>query len=126
MENLLYEFNEILEESVITESCNCLYNRSALIFIKVNERNIDRKIAISLVQISMTILKNGSTDEGIYKSLTILKIIGNLLEKFRADCNFIKTSLLKLIELRRETDNLSKDNLSLNKLSVDKKIKNTN
>jgi hypothetical protein len=114
MEDLLSKFIEILEESVITKYCNCLYNRSAITLIKVNENCIDRLMAVTLVKISLNTLKNGSTDENIYKSLTTLKIISTLLEKFETDYKFIKTILLKLSELHEEINRLRSGRKKIN------------
>jgi len=132
-DDIITEITKILENGLIRESCNCIYNRKAVTFVYEHDKEIDKKMAVDIIQKTLKIegkieklglTKNyrkysilaepyESEDSNqlrvrrlIYQGLTSLKISIFFLDRFLGNPKFVKTVLNKVPELLYELEEM--------------------
>lgn len=119
--DIITEITKILENGLIRESCNCIYNRKAVTFVYEHDKEIDKKMAVDIIQKTLKIEakmeKLGGPYESedsnqlrvrkkIYQGLTSLKISIFFLDRFLGNPKFVKTVLNKVPELLYELEEM--------------------
>lgn len=134
-DDIITEITKILENGLIRESCNCIYNRKAVTFVYEHDKEIDKKMAVDIIQKTLKIegkieklgLTKNFTDRKysilaepyesedsnqlrvhrlIYQGLTSLKMSIFFLDRFLGNPKFVKTVLNKVHELLYELEEM--------------------